>query len=978
MPFTFEQIDLFQKIIKQREHNENSVSTFTKQDLYLTTNYILEKKPNLRTTSELKYLIMMTKNQKFVKEIILQQDGQIAVYEICRKYQIKISKKGEYIYKQGEPKRCFIMILNGEAQIVQCSDNQGQIIQEQSNYLGQGSIVELPFKGTNLKINSKQGELQIKLDSQNEDFHQNSLICQTECSYLILQKDHLEKIMSDFKQRINFFEELSQMNLFKGWNKNQIRMIQDCFSEKQYAINNVVYRDGDESNYLYLVKEGEFVLQKVIEAIDEAKEAEKKEIQSMIHNIQQQNKKRYLLKNQESHLTAIEKQLKSINPLDNPTEITFEDQIRKKRIKKGELKKIKIISQGETFGAEEFLSLLIDPEQKQSFQSNQIQKRKLTASCSSVTGVLYVIHVKDIFQKIAKSEELLPTLLKSLQQKIQSSENQVNLIKQQKHRTPLEMNVAKNLYLNNEEEEEIKDSDKHVLRNYEFNEFKIERRIVYPDENNKMNLNDNKQKSNNHCKSEKILLLSSIVAQKKKKKEHFKVSEIVARIEKQEMVKYESLSKDQIEKQDENAKKYQRASKKKSNTVVILSTQSSSELQLMQKAEKFSLKNNDSFKNLKQIISESQINSQLPKSKYSLANLEATSSLTHLQVEEDKSKQSLDELIAFGKKINQNGQQSSNEDLSPVKSPSNTQQKTFSLEKFPLRQFRKSNNQIEYKFGLQQQNNSFLKTIQYPQEQLIQNINSSIHSHHNHENIFQNQNPIKKKLAFLQKMDPFNSNNINSPKSVFAQTTTRTDSHEYTSQGLDSPKTVSSMFSPKSLTQFEQNDRSKFFQYSKPKAQNKINNENNAIQTSQAFLNFNPQNKNVSQSAVQQTKTQNKFKFDNQFSCKNFDENRNQNINIKEVFYSSHVFMPSQKGDQQKNQNQQQLSFQNHRKLSSPNLIAKSSCLPLKYYAQQISSFSTKLNFIPKILKNHTKEALFNEFKQLEFSVKNQKTKTEN
>ncbi|EAS02433.2 cyclic nucleotide-binding domain protein (macronuclear) [Tetrahymena thermophila SB210] len=977
MPFTFEQIDLFQKIIKQSEHNENSVSTFAKQDLYLTTHYILEKKPYLRTTSELKYLIMMTKNQKFIKEIILQQDGQVAVYEICRKYQVKISKKGEYIFMQGQPKKCFIMILSGEAQIVQDSDNQSQFNQEQLNSLGQGSIVELPLRGANFKRNSKQGELQIKIDIENEEVHQNSLICQTECSYLILQKDNLDKIMSDFKQRIKFFEELSQMNLFKGWNKNQIRMIQDCFFEKQYAINNVVYKDGDESNYLYLVKEGEFVLQKVIEAIDEVKEAEKKEIQSMIHNIQQQNKKRYLLKNQESHLTAIEKQLKSIDPQDSPTEITFEDQIRKKRIKKGELKKIKIISQGETFGAEEFLSLLIDPEQRQSFQSSLVQKRQLTASCSSVTGVLYVIHVKDIFQKIAKSEELLPMLLKSLKQKILSSENQVNLIKKQKHRTPQELNVAKNLYLNTEEEEEIKDSDKNVLRNYDFNEFKIEKRIVYPDESNKINLSDNKQKSNTHPKSEKILLLSSVITQKKKKKNHYKVSEIVARIEKQEMGKQESISKDQIEKQDENNKKYQRASKKKSNTVVILSTQSSSEAQLIQKAEKKSLTNNDSLKNLKQIISESQISSQLPKSKYSLANLESNSSLAHLQVEEEKSKHSLDQLIAFGKKINQKAQQSSNEDLSPVKSPSNSQQRIFSVDKFPIRQFRKSNNQIEYKFELQQQNNSLQKVLQSPQEQIIQqNINSSIHSHHNHENIFQNQNPIKKKFAQLQKMDSFNSNNTNSPKSFYAQPILKADSQEYI-QGLDSPKTVTSLLSPKSLSQFDQNDRSKFFQYSKPKTQNKINNENNTIKTSQTLLSFKPQNKTISQSVVLQSKTQNKFKFENQLSYSNFDENRVSNSNTKEVFSQTHNIMSSQKGDQQKIQNQQQISFQNHRKLSSPNLISRSSFLPLKYYASQISNSQTKLNFIPKILKHHTKEALFNEFKQFTLSVKNQKTKTE-
>lgn len=47
-------------------------------------------------------------------------------------------------------------------------------------------------------------------------------------------------------------------------------------------------------------------------------------------------------------------QLKNIDDIDTPDEVSLEDAMRMKKTKKKELKRIKIVSQGETFGAEEF------------------------------------------------------------------------------------------------------------------------------------------------------------------------------------------------------------------------------------------------------------------------------------------------------------------------------------------------------------------------------------------------------------------------------------------------------------------------------------------------------------------------------------------------------------------------------------------------------------------------------------------------
>lgn len=59
--------------------------------------------------------------------------------------------------------------------------------------------------------------------------------------------------------------------------------MQDCVIEKSFDINNIVYKEGDESNYIYLVKEEEFILQKSIDY--EREEAENLEMQALISSI---------------------------------------------------------------------------------------------------------------------------------------------------------------------------------------------------------------------------------------------------------------------------------------------------------------------------------------------------------------------------------------------------------------------------------------------------------------------------------------------------------------------------------------------------------------------------------------------------------------------------------------------------------------------------------------------------------------------
>lgn len=73
----------------------------------------------------------------------------------------------------------------------------------------------------------------------------------------------LLKIELKAKAKINAF--LSSVPIFKGWNRKQMQNLYLLFEERHFTYNQTVYHENLPTEYVYIIKEGEFELVKTRE-----------------------------------------------------------------------------------------------------------------------------------------------------------------------------------------------------------------------------------------------------------------------------------------------------------------------------------------------------------------------------------------------------------------------------------------------------------------------------------------------------------------------------------------------------------------------------------------------------------------------------------------------------------------------------------------------------------------------------------------
>lgn len=92
------------------------------------------------------------------------------------------------------------------------------------------------------------------------------MVCTRECSFLTLDKESFSRILGTKTKRqfIHLVDQLRENALLKELSGNTIKALFLIMERLCYGYGNVVYREGDESESLLFVIEGEFKLQRVV------------------------------------------------------------------------------------------------------------------------------------------------------------------------------------------------------------------------------------------------------------------------------------------------------------------------------------------------------------------------------------------------------------------------------------------------------------------------------------------------------------------------------------------------------------------------------------------------------------------------------------------------------------------------------------------------------------------------------------------
>lgn len=82
---------------------------------------------------------------------------------------------------------------------------------------------------------------------------------------MVPKADYL-KIFGKLQKRIinRLLELVQSIPFFSEWKKKDVRKLAMCFTEIDYQRNNTVIKQNEESKFIYLVKEGDFDVYKLI------------------------------------------------------------------------------------------------------------------------------------------------------------------------------------------------------------------------------------------------------------------------------------------------------------------------------------------------------------------------------------------------------------------------------------------------------------------------------------------------------------------------------------------------------------------------------------------------------------------------------------------------------------------------------------------------------------------------------------------
>ena len=93
-----------------------------------------------------------------------------------------------------------------------------------------------------------------------------TIICREDCDFAVLEKEDFVKILKYSEEKklleeMNFFASLV---MFKGWNFNLVKMLYVNTFIKSCYMNEIIYQENDESEEMFVVEYGTFVVKKTL------------------------------------------------------------------------------------------------------------------------------------------------------------------------------------------------------------------------------------------------------------------------------------------------------------------------------------------------------------------------------------------------------------------------------------------------------------------------------------------------------------------------------------------------------------------------------------------------------------------------------------------------------------------------------------------------------------------------------------------
>lgn len=83
--------------------------------------------------------------------------------------------------------------------------------------------------------------------------------CDGPCVFAVLSNDSYEETLEEFEQlAIEKVEILRGVEIFKNWGRQAVKKASSAFFKRSYKKNQIVYKEGDKPNEIFIIAEGDF------------------------------------------------------------------------------------------------------------------------------------------------------------------------------------------------------------------------------------------------------------------------------------------------------------------------------------------------------------------------------------------------------------------------------------------------------------------------------------------------------------------------------------------------------------------------------------------------------------------------------------------------------------------------------------------------------------------------------------------------
>ena len=86
-----------------------------------------------------------------------------------------------------------------------------------------------------------------------------TILCKEDTHFAVLTRENYQSIISSFmdKSKNENLSFLQNLSIFKGWSLGNMEQLYFQFNIQKYSKNHVFYKEGDEADSLYFIKNGE-------------------------------------------------------------------------------------------------------------------------------------------------------------------------------------------------------------------------------------------------------------------------------------------------------------------------------------------------------------------------------------------------------------------------------------------------------------------------------------------------------------------------------------------------------------------------------------------------------------------------------------------------------------------------------------------------------------------------------------------------